>query len=140
MNERIHRPEDNQYRHSLDNDSDRTSRYRSTPYYANDFSDLSMEELDEEDELAFNLAGVTQYNKAYIASNNIDVSQLDSANKLALAAKFSVSFLPAQLSVEVLKIFTPATVASMSSVLAVYNTTYSCFNSCSSKHFIILIN
>ena len=53
MDERIHRP-DNDNRHSLSEDSDRTTNYRIIPYYASDFSHLSMEELDEEDDFVFN--------------------------------------------------------------------------------------
>ena len=138
---REYRRDDSRRRDSDEGDIARYERYRygsdnnSTPQY-NDYGSTwsveqllndpndplyeTAEEVFEQDEKMYNLGGVTQYDKAYIAKNDIDVSQLDAANKLAFAAKLSVAFLPATLAREVLAIFTPATVASMAAIFAVY--------------------
>ena len=64
MSERLHRNSDNR---SSQNDSNsiRSNRYHSQPYYSNDNSNLSQEELDEDDEKMFNLAGVYSNTNEY---------------------------------------------------------------------------
>ena len=75
MNEREHRPQNSRRanekgsinRHQPDRYGNRNN---STPYYSNDNSNLSMEELDEDDEKMFNLAGVSQYSDTYTISQS----------------------------------------------------------------------
>ena len=82
MSERIYRNSD---AHSSQNHSKVTpkNRYSSKPYYSNDRSNLSIEELDSEDEFIFNLAGISQYSDTYtklsqqdrVASNELDAGE-----------------------------------------------------------------
>ena len=83
MNERIHRP-DNRYRHSLSNDSDRTTKQSSTPYYANAECNLSWEEIEEQDNKIFNRFCSERHkpknkDKAIYSSYNSDVDVKDEA-------------------------------------------------------------
>ena len=89
MNERIHRP-------SNDNNdwSRKKNQYNREPRRNPDYSyvgnNLSIEELDEEDELHFNMVGLSQYNDEYkprfknqILANYSDVAEPSSTEKRA---------------------------------------------------------
>ena len=121
--------------------------YEETPSSAFDL--LDMDELDADDEKMFNLAGVSQYsdvfatpvspdrvaynyldagegeianteNQSEDATEQLDVANLSSVEKLAEAVKRSASSLGSELAQELQAIFTPATLATMAGVFAVY--------------------
>ena len=72
------------------------NRHPSQPYYSNDRSNLSIEELDSEDEFIFNLAGISQYSDTYIKSlqqDRVAYNELD-AGESKIAQLKSVKELP----------------------------------------------